>query len=308
VLLPNFRDNPIAVAERYINHAMRWEDGRESDHVEDRRGAFPGGRLAVGGCGTIVLAVVISLLTGTSPVRILQLLTGSSSTGGAVATSPGGPPAHGPEDREKKFVSVVLADTEDTWSKIFTASGRRYELPTLVLFTDETPTECGYGSAAVGPFYCPLDRKVYLDLGFFDELSRRFGAPGDFARAYVVAHEIGHHVQQQLGVADKVDALRRRGSREQSNQLSMRLELQADCYAGVWGNQGARKGLLEPGDAEAGLRAAAAIGDDRLQRMSTGRVQPESWTHGSSRQRVEWLRRGLDSGDPGACDTFQGIF
>ncbi len=262
----------------------------------------------MGGCGTLVLAVVISLLTGTSPDRILQLLTGSSPSGGTVATAPGGPPASGPEDRDKKFVSVVLADTEDTWSRIFTASGRRYELPKLVLFTDETPTACGYGSAAVGPFYCPLDQRVYLDLGFFDELSRRFGAPGEFARAYVVAHEIGHHVQQQLGVADKVDTLRRRGSQELSNQLSVRLELQADCYAGVWGNQGARKGLLEPGDAEAGLRAAAAIGDDRLQRMSTGMVQPESWTHGSSQQRVEWLRRGLQSGDPGACNTFQGVF
>ena len=174
--------------------------------------------------------------------------------------------------------------------------------------SDETPTACGQGSTAQGPFYCPLDRKVYLDLGFFDELSRRFGAPGDFARAYVIAHEIGHHVQQQLGIADKVDNLRRRGSKQDANQLSVRLELQADCFAGVWGNRGARKGLLEPGDAEVGLRAAAAIGDDRLQRMATGRVQPESWTHGSSEQRVEWLRRGLTSGDPGACKTFDGIF
>jgi uncharacterized protein len=290
---------------------MRWEDGRESDQVEDRRG-FTGGRVAIGGCGTLIVVLVISLLTGTSPIRILQLLNGTS-TSGTVATAPSGAPSGAParpgaEDQETKFVKVILADTEDTWTTIFAADGRKYQLPTLVLFTDQTQTACGQGSAAQGPFYCPLDRKVYLDLGFFDELSRRFGAPGDFARAYVIAHEIGHHVQQQLGIADKVDDLRRRSSREDANQLSVRLELQADCFAGVWGNRGAQKGLLEPGDAEAGLRAAAAIGDDRLQRMATGRVQPESWTHGSSQQRVEWLRRGLTSGDPGACKTFEGIF
>ncbi len=287
---------------------MRWEDGRQSDQVEDRRG-FSGGRIAIGGCGTLILVLVISLVTGNSPLRILQLLQGSSPSGSVVAPSSGGSPAPpGGEDKEKRFVSAVLADTEDTWASIFAASGQRYELPKLVLFTDATPTACGSGSAAQGPFYCPLDRKVYLDLGFFDELSQRFGAPGDFARAYVIAHEIGHHVQQQLGIADKVDDLRRRSSREGANQLSVRLELQADCFAGVWGNRGARKGLLEPGDAEAGLRAAAAIGDDRLQRMATGRVQPESWTHGSSQQRVEWLRRGLTAGDPGACKTFEGGF
>ncbi len=298
----------VRATERCITAPMRWEDGRQSDQVEDRRG-FSGGRVAIGGCGTLILVVVISLVTGSNPVRILQLLNGSSPSGSVAAPAPGGPPAGpGTEDRGKKFVSAILADTEDTWTSIFAASGERYQLPTLVLFTDQTPTACGQGSAAQGPFYCPLDRKVYLDLGFFDELSRSYGAPGEFAQAYVIAHEIGHHVQQQLGVAEKVDDLRRRSSREDANQLSVRLELQADCLAGVWGNRGARKGLLEPGDAEAGLRAAAAIGDDRLQRMSTGRVQPESWTHGSSQQRVEWLRRGLASGDPGACKTFEGIF
>jgi predicted metalloprotease len=285
---------------------MRWEGGEESDQVEDRRG-FGGGRLAIGGCGTVIVVLVISLLTGANPLRVLQLINGaapSSQTSGAPSS---GPPPAGQgqgEDREKKFVSVVLKSTEDTWSSIFAANGRRYELPTLVLFTDATPTACGEGSEAQGPFYCPLDRKVYLDLGFFDELSRRFGAPGDFARAYVVAHEVGHHVQQQLGVSDKVSALQQRVSREEANQLSVRLELQADCYAGVWGNRGAQTGLVEPGDAEAGLRAAAAIGDDRLQRMATGRIQPESFTHGSSEQRVEWLKRGLESGDPKSCDTF----
>ena len=282
---------------------MRWEDGRESDQIEDRRG-FPGKRVAVGGLGTLLVVLVISLLTGNSPDRIFQLLTGSSPSGSVAAPPTGGPAPAGQEDAEKKFVRVVLADTEDTWSSIFKASGKRYELPTLVLFTDETPTACGHGSAAVGPFYCPLDQKLYLDLGFFEELSRRFGAPGDFARAYVIAHEIGHHVQKELGIMDRFEALRRQASEEQANQLSVRLELQADCFAGVWGNQGTRRGLLEPGDAAEGLRAAAAIGDDRLQRMTTGRVQPESWTHGSSRERVEWLRRGLDSGDPGACKTF----
>ena len=289
---------------------MRWEGGEESDQIEDRRG-FGGGRLAIGGCGTVVVVLVISLLTGANPLRVLQLINGSASSSQTSAPPSAGPPSQGQapgEDQGKKFVAVILKSTEDTWSSIFEANGRRYELPTLVLFTDATPTACGEGSEAQGPFYCPLDRKVYLDLGFFDELSRRFGAPGDFARAYVVAHEVGHHVQQQLGIADKVSALQQRVSPQDANQLSVRLELQADCYAGVWGNRGARTGLVEPGDAEAGLRAASAIGDDRLQRMATGRVQPESFTHGSSQQRVGWLKRGLESGDPGACNTFQGVF
>ena len=285
---------------------MRWEGGDESNQVEDRRG-IGGGRLAIGGCGSLIVVLVISLLTGANPLKVLQLINGAAPTTSSSTGPSSGPPPPGQapgEDPQKKFVSVVLKSTEDTWSSIFASSGRRYELPTLVLFTDATPTACGEGSEAQGPFYCPLDRKVYLDLGFFDELSRRFGAPGDFARAYVIAHEVGHHVQQQLGVADKVSALQQRVSRKEANQLSVRLELQADCYAGVWGNHGARTGLVEPGDAEAGLRAAAAIGDDRLQRMATGRIQPESFTHGSSEQRVEWLKRGLESGDPNRCDTF----
>jgi predicted metalloprotease len=286
---------------------MRWEDGRQSDQVEDRRG-LTGGRFAIGGFGTLVVVLVISLVTGTSPMRILQLLGGSTPAEESSPPTPGGPaPPAGAEDDGKKFVSVVLASTEDTWSSVFAETGKRYELPKLVLFTDATTTACGQGSAAQGPFYCPVDQKVYLDLGFFEELSR-LGGPGDFARAYVIAHEVGHHVQNQLGIESRVRRLRERSSEGQANQLSVRLELQADCFAGVWGNRGARAGLLEPGDAEEGLRAAAAIGDDRLQRMATGRVQPESWTHGSSQQRVEWLRRGLASGDPGACRTFEGIF
>src|SRR5215467_3170676 len=203
---------------------MRWEGGEESDQVEDRRG-FGGGRLAIGGCGTLIVVLVISLLTGANPLRVLQLISGSTSQTGTSAPPSGGPgpSSQGPgEDQGKKFVSVVLRSTEDTWSSIFSSSGRQYELPTLVLFTDATPTACGQGSQAQGPFYCPLDHKVYLDLGFFNELSQRFGAPGEFARAYVVAHEVGHHVQQQLGTMDKVSSLQRRVSEEEANQLSVR--------------------------------------------------------------------------------------
>jgi predicted metalloprotease len=286
---------------------MRMDGERESDQVEDERGRGPGGRLALGGCGTIIVVVVISLLTGTSPEKILQLLSSGSTSASTEAPAPGqGAPPSNAQDPGKKFVSVVLASTEDTWTEIFAASGQRYTLPKLVLFTDATDTACGLGSAAQGPFYCPQDQKVYLDLGFFDELAR-LGGPGDFAQAYVIAHEIGHHVQTLLGTEGKVSALRGRVSEQQANKLSVGLELQADCYAGVWANHGARKGLIEPGDVEEGLRAAAAIGDDRLQKMATGRVQPESFTHGSSQQRVEWLRRGLSSGDPGACKTFEGL-
>jgi predicted metalloprotease len=282
---------------------------RESDRVEDVRGV-PGGRLAIGGCGTLILAIVISLLTGVDPLRLLEVIGGSSPSASEVSSPAGGSAEGAPEadDPAKKFVAVVLADTEDTWTSLFAARGDQYEQPRLVLFSGATRTGCGFGESQMGPFYCPRDHKVYLDLSFFQELDRRFGAPGDFAQAYVIAHEVGHHVQDQLGIAGKVDALRSRASEEQSNQLSVLMELQADCLAGVWGHHGAARGLLEPGDAEEGLRAAAAIGDDRMQRMATGSVQPESWTHGSSQQRVEWLRRGLQSGDPGVCDTFQGVF
>ena len=284
---------------------MRWQGRPESGQVEDRRGF--GGRGVTLGCGTIVIALIISWLTGNSPLRVLQLLTSGSPS--ASTESPAGvPPAGGQPDEGRKFVSVVLGDTEQTWQEVFAASGKTYELPKLVLYTGAAETACGYGSAAQGPFYCPLDRKVYLDLSFFDELDSRFGAPGDFAQAYVIAHEVGHHVQNLLGIEGKVRNLRERVSDERGNELSVRLELQADCLAGVWGHHGAKRGLLEPGDAEEGLRAAASIGDDRLQRMSSGRVQPESFTHGSSAQRVEWLRRGLESGDPGACGTFEGVF
>jgi len=200
---------------------------------------------------------------------------------------------------------VVLKDTEDTWTTIFRSNGSRYEEPTLVLFSGATNTACGLGQSAMGPFYCPGDRKVYLDTSFFEELDQRFGAPGDFAQAYVIAHEIGHHVQNLLGVSDRVSSARQRGGRAEANALSVRLELQADCYAGVWGYYAAQRDLLQPGDAEEGLRAAAAIGDDRLQRQTQGRVVPESFTHGSSEQRVSWLKRGLESGQIQSCDTFK---
>jgi len=198
----------------------------------------------------------------------------------------------------------VLKSTEDVWTQIFDERGARYEPPVLVLFSNATQSACGVGQSAMGPFYCPRDRKVYLDLSFFRELEERFGAPGDFARAYVVAHEVGHHVQTLTGLSDRVSAAREQEDRAGSNSLSVRQELQADCYAGVWGHYAARQNLLEPGDAEEGLQAAAAIGDDRLQKQSQGRVVPESFTHGSSAQRVEWLRRGLESGKLESCDTF----
>ena len=272
---------------------MRWMGGRESDQVEDERGGIGPVHIAGGGIGVVVLAIVIGLLTGHSPLQILQLLTSSSPSTApqtrAAEPGPGGAPAA--EDNDTKFVRVILADTEDTWKAVFQEHGRQYRLPRLVLFDGAVSSACGMTSSAVGPFYCPEDAKVYLDLSFFRELSERFGAPGDFARAYVIAHEVGHHVQNLLGLMPE----------SRGHNASIAVELQADCFAGVWGNRGSRRGLLEPGDAEAGLKAAAAIGDDRLQKMSTGHVQPESWTHGSSAQRTEALRRGLESGDPEVC-------
>jgi hypothetical protein len=200
---------------------------------------------------------------------------------------------------------VVLADTEETWGAIFQEMGQRYEPPKLVVFSGATQSACGVGQSAMGPFYCPADRDVYLDLTFFDELAQRFGAPGEFAQAYVVAHEVGHHVQTLLGLSDRVDSARRGASKADANALSVRQELQADCYAGVWGHYAARKDMVDTADVEAGLRAAAAIGDDRLQKQTQGRVVPESFTHGSSAQRVEWFRRGLQSGRVDSCNTFQ---
>jgi predicted metalloprotease len=284
---------------------MRLEDEPESENVEDRRGMrLPGGRGAGFGCLGLLAVLVISLLTGADPQKLLGLLglvQQMAPPSAPQQTQAGPAPA---DDPQAKFVSQVLRTTEDAWGHVFQLTGAPYEKPKLVLFDGQVDSACGYTSAAVGPFYCPGDRKVYLDLSFFRELDRRFGAPGDFARAYVVAHEIGHHVQNLLGISDQVTALQARArSQEQANAYSVRLELQADCYAGVWGRQQQR--LLEPGDVEEGLRAAAAIGDDMMQRQAQGYVAPESWTHGSSEMRVRWLQRGLQTGDPKACDTFK---
>ena len=283
---------------------MRWEGQRQSDNIEDRRGMGPV-RPGVGiGLGGIVLVLAVSFLTGTNPLQILNMIGGIQD--GAVPSDVEAPgPTQPLQDQLGKFASVVLADTEDTWRSLFSQKGRSYDEPRLVLFTGAVQSACGTASSAVGPFYCPGDHKVYLDLSFFQELSQRLGAPGDFAQAYVIAHEIGHHVQNLLGVAQQVAHRQRQTSTAEANVLSVKMELQADCLAGVWGHHARReRRLIEPGDFEEGLRAAAAIGDDRLQHMSQGHVQPESWTHGSSKQRTTWLRRGLESGDPSACDTF----
>ncbi|MGH7180467.1 MAG: KPN_02809 family neutral zinc metallopeptidase [Nitrospiraceae bacterium] len=281
---------------------MRWEGQRESDNVEDRRGMGParvgGGRLGIVG---IVLLLTVSYFTGINPLTLIDMLNDTQSM-----TEPSGPsepaPIGSPDDQLGKFASVVLADTETTWRQLL---GPQYEYPRLVLFTGGVHSACGTTSSAVGPFYCPNDHKVYLDLSFFNEMARRLGAPGDFAQAYVIAHEVGHHVQNVMGIAEKVTRLQRQASEREGNALSVRMELQADCFAGVWGHHAKReRNLIEPGDFEEGLKAAAAIGDDRLQKMGQGYVQPESWTHGSSEQRMTWLRKGLETGDPKACDTF----
>jgi len=253
-----------------------------------------------GGIGGLILLLLFSALTGTNPTDIINSAPPSSeSTGTAGSDSL-------ENDPQAKFVSVVLKDTEDVWNQVFRERGADYQEPRLVLFTNATQSGCGVGQSAMGPFYCPSDRKVYLDLSFFRDLDTRFGAPGDFAQAYVVAHEVGHHVQTLTGTSERVHAMQQRSSEREGNALSVRMELQADCYAGVWGHYAAQHNLLDPGDAEEGLRAAAAIGDDRLQRQAQGRVVPESFTHGSSADRVSWLRRGMDSGRLEACDTFGG--
>ena len=285
---------------------MKWEDGRESENVEDRRGSRIGGRGVSLGCGGLVLLLLVSWLTGVSPLKLLDLVQGSASDTPSASTAPGpaapanpGAPA-APADKLGKFASVVLASTEDVWKDVFAGMGKPYQEPKLVLFSGAARSACGMASTATGPFYCQLDRKVYLDMSFFSELSDRFGASGDFADAYVIAHEVGHHVQNELGIFRELDRSRA------DKATSVRIELQADCFAGVWGNRANRDHkLIEPGDFEEGLRAAAAIGDDRLQRMASGHVAPESFTHGTSQERSGWLRRGLAAGDPGQCDTFR---
>lgn len=274
---------------------MRWKEGRRSDNVEDRRGAMPG-RLALGGGGTIIV-LLIAVLMGADPRQILNQMQ--------VAVPDQQVQVDPAQDEMKQFVSVVLAETEDVWREQFRAMGKQYQEPALVLFTEQVESACGSASAAVGPFYCPGDQKVYVDLTFYDLLRQRLGAPGDFAQAYVLAHEVGHHVQNLLGVSEQMHAMRSRVSEEEYNQLSVRLELQADFYAGVWAHHTQRmKQNLEAGDIEEALNAATAIGDDKLQQQSQGRVVPDSFTHGTSAQRARWFRLGYETGDLSRGDTF----
>ena len=279
---------------------MRWKSGRRSSNIEDRRGLRISRRKVGGGIGTIVL-VLVGLYFGIDPSELFNLSTGGNGSQVHMQTAA----RSADENQLAEFVSVVLADTEDTWHAIFQQSGKHYREPKLVLFTDTVQSACGMAQAAMGPFYCPADQKVYIDLGFYRELRDRFRAPGDFAQAYVIAHEIGHHVQNLLGISDKVHQARSRMSRTQWNTLSVKLELQADCLAGIWAHHADRtRGILEAGDVEEALNAASAIGDDRLQRQSQGRVVPDSFTHGTSEQRARWFKRGLQSGQFGECNTF----
>src|SRR5262245_14022200 len=278
---------------------MRWQMGRRSDNVEDRRGMGAGGVAVGGGIGTIVL-VALALFFGVDPSVVLQ--GGGGPTQPAVERQAPSPE----QDQLKDFVAAILGDTEDTWRAVFARMKREYREPKLVLFSDVVQSACGNADAAVGPFYCPGDQKVYLDLSFFRDLRERFRAPGEFAQAYVIAHEVGHHVQNLIGISERVRSLQSRASEREANALSVRLELQADCFSGVWANNANRsRQILEQGDIEAGLNAAAAIGDDRLQRQARGHVVPDAFTHGSSAQRVRWFRQGLDAGAVRACDTFK---
>jgi hypothetical protein len=280
-------------------------EGPGSSNVEDRRGQRFGGRgLIGGGIGTLVL-VVIGLFFGIDP-RVIMGLAGTVQQIQAPAEAPAGK-VGAPADEMGRFVSVVLADTEQTWNTLFRQLGRDYQEPRLVLFTGATPTACGTGQAAMGPFYCPLDQRVYIDLAFYQQLRDRFRAPGDFAQAYVIAHEVGHHVQNQLGIMQKMDAYRQRLSEAQNNALTVRLELQADCFAGVWAHHANNRKLLEAGDVDEAMTAAAAIGDDTIQRRTQGRVVPESFTHGTSEQRMRWFMTGMKTGQISACNTFEGV-
>ena len=282
---------------------MRWTPGGPSADLEDDRGDSGGGgggnfgRLGIGG---FLLLLVLSVVFHRNFFALVGA-GGGAPSGPAAQTAPH---ASSPEeDKLVQFVSFVLDDDQKEWTEIFSRTGRTYRHAKLVLFTDRVRSGCGFAETAMGPFYCPADEKVYIDLGFYRELRDRFGAPGEFAEAYVIAHELGHHVQKQLGISDKVESLQQQNPRN-ANELSVKLELQADCLAGVWGHTAAQRNLLDPGDLDDGLRAAAAVGDDRIQKQATGEVHPETWTHGSSEQRTKWFRAGFDSGDMGHCDTF----
>ncbi|MDO8289746.1 MAG: neutral zinc metallopeptidase [Parvibaculum sp.] len=289
---------------------MRWKDGEQGGNIEDRRGMRPrvgrGGSIGIGGIAVVLIGYFVF---GVDPGTLLQIVAGQD--GGSYTQETGKQGA--PDDQSGKFVDVILTSTTRVWTGLLQDTAKPYREPQpLVLYTQATGTECGTGQSAMGPFYCPPDERIYIDLDFFNELSTRFGAPGDFAKAYVIAHEVGHHVQNVLGTAAKVQsAMQRAGSKKEANRYSVALELQADCYAGVWAAQApaVAKGkiTIDRSDLEDGLRAARAIGDDTLQKETQGRVVPDSFTHGSSAQRVEWLRRGFDTGDPAACDTFSKL-
>jgi len=281
---------------------MRWERGRRSDNIEDRRGMRVSGRgLAGGGIGAIVLALV-AMYFGVDPSVVLNQ-AGTLAPAEEVQQQTSFSPE---EEKLKEFMSVVLADTEDVWGSLFQASGQTYQQPKLVLFSGAVQSACGFAEAAMGPFYCPADQKLYLDMSFFNDLAQRHDAPGDFAQAYVVAHEVGHHVQTLLGISEQVHAERSRGGEAEGNAMQVRMELQADCFSGVWAHHAHKqRQILEPGDTEEALAAAAGVGDDRLQKQTRGVVVPDSFTHGSSEQRMRWFSRGLQSGDPGQCDTFK---
>lgn len=290
---------------------MKWENNRQSDQIEDRRNSPGGGRMPrIGGgrgigLGTIAIALIAGWVFGINPLTILGALDGGGLQAPAPIEQAQGQ-AGAPNDEMGRFVAAVLGGTEDAWGPIFQQAGAPYQKPRLVLFRGATPTACGTGQAAMGPFYCPGDQKVYIDLSFYDTLRRQLGAPGDFAQAYVIAHEVGHHVQNLLGITDQMEQARRRMSEREYNALSVRLELQADCFAGIWAHHNHKTGgVIEPGDVEEALNAAAAIGDDALQRKSQGHVVPDSFTHGTSAQRQRWFQKGLETGDVRACDTFK---
>jgi len=275
---------------------MRLGGGRRSSNIEDRRG-LGAGTIGGGGIGMVLIVLAVSCLTGTNPLTLLQVV--EQANPGQTQSVPAGTPSGDPAG---VFIADVLGDTEETWERVFQAAGQSYDAPVLVLFVDAVQSACGSASSASGPFYCPADQKVYLDLSFFRQLDQRFGAPGDFAQAYVIAHEVGHHIQNLLGVNRQVAQAQQQGSQSQANALSVRMELQADCFAGVWGHHAQRKDKLDAGDVDEGLAAAAAIGDDQL---TKGRVSPDSFTHGTSAQRARWLRQGMSSGDMNSCDTFR---
>jgi len=280
---------------------MRWKSGRRSEHVEDRRGQRASPLKMGGGLGSLVI-ILIALYFGVDPAILLQPGPTSSQVGST-------PPSHSAQDNSlADFVSVVLADTEDTWEVLFQQRGQQYQQPTLVLFSDAVRSACGFAQAAVGPFYCPADQKVYIDLSFYEDLKQRHQAPGDFAQAYVIAHEIGHHVQNLLGISSRVHQRQQQLSQTEANQLSVRLELQADCLAGIWAHQADKnRQILEPGDIQEALNAASSIGDDRLQRQAQGYVVPESFTHGTSAQRQRWFERGFKQGQLEDCNTFEAM-